>query len=83
MYRVFGHNGFQGTSGVVNCLDGDVLIDGGFTVIQGDDSPWFVIFDRPAGDPIPDSYEVFLEGTNNDIAWDVFGYCFDNPPLRP
>jgi hypothetical protein len=84
VYRVPGIPGSTALGvGFATCFPGDVLIDGGFTVTRGTTSPWFVQFDRPAGNPIPNSYEVFLQSNNPDLEWDVFAYCFDNPPLRP
>ena len=83
VYRVPGIPGSTALGiGFATCFPGDVLIDGGFTVTRGTTSSWFVQFDRPAGNPIPNSYEVFLQSNNPDLEWDVFAYCFDNPPLR-
>jgi hypothetical protein len=72
VYRHFGVPGGTFGPSFVTCLDGDVVLNSGFEVIQGSgsDLPWSVLFEgQRLDDPTvpPNSYIVFLQSENQNL----------------
>jgi hypothetical protein len=85
IYRVGGIPGTNDAPAFSSCDAGDVVLIGGFKVISRGDSPISIILEGP---PInfpnpPQAYSVFLESenTSDDLVYESFAFCFDNPPL--